>query len=141
MNGEGLTVMQPTRGIRQGDPLSPYLFIVLAGVLRRNRSQEAVGQRLKGLTLRRNCRKLHHLFFADDSLFFLQGLVENARRLKDLLDDYCNASEHRIHTAKSTIFFNVSALPNEIKELEEVLNMRGTNDPEKYLGLLFLWGR
>lgn len=66
VNGERSTVIRSTRGIRQGDPLSPYVFILLADVLSRNIEQETQVGRLKGVVLRRRCPELHHMFFVDD---------------------------------------------------------------------------
>lgn len=61
---------------------------------------------LKGMVLKRSFPELHHLFFADDLLFFLQGSTENAKHLKGVLNAYCRASGQRINTAKSTLYFN-----------------------------------
>lgn len=56
------------------------------------------------------------------------------------MDAYCKVTEHRINTAKSTIFFNTGAGRNERKKLEEVLNIVSTRDMGKYLGLPSIWG-
>lgn len=106
VNGDRSDIIKPTRGIRQRDSLSPYLFIMLADVLSRWIKQETREERLKGIMLIRRFPKLHHLFFTDDSLLFRQGSTVNAKHLKDILDAYCRASGQRINTTKSTLFFN-----------------------------------
>lgn len=92
--------IQPIRGLRQGDPFSPYLFILLGDVLSRQIEEGVRIKRLSGLILRSGFLKLHHLFFADESLFFLIGTMENARERKTILMKYCNASCQRINNAK-----------------------------------------
>lgn len=59
VNGEGL---------RQGDPLSSYIFILCMEVLSRNLTQAQDNDRLEGLKIARNAPKINHLLFADDAL-------------------------------------------------------------------------
>lgn len=89
VNGSRTTTIRPTRGIRHGDPLSPYLFILMADVLSRQIEKETNKKQLKGIILKRGCPELHHLLFADDSLLLFQGSVENARHLKRIIIRYC----------------------------------------------------
>ena len=58
------------RGLRQGDPLSPYLFIMCTEALTGNIKKAARGKQLTGLKVARACPAVSHLLFADDSLFF-----------------------------------------------------------------------
>lgn len=55
--------------------------------------REVKEKRLNGIVLRRECPKLHHFFFADESLIFMQGSVKNARHLKELIMKYCRILE------------------------------------------------
>ena len=71
INGKPGTVLSPSRGLRQGDPLSPYLFIIVCEVLSRNIKKEIQSGNLSGIKLSHNCPGISHLLFADDSLFFL----------------------------------------------------------------------
>lgn len=70
VNGEQTEFFSPTRGIRQGDPLSPYLFIVMANVLSWMIHNALADGSIKGLRLSRFCPTLTHLLFADDAIFF-----------------------------------------------------------------------
>lgn len=70
LNGEPMSVFRPERGLRQGDPLSPYLFVMCAQVLLfllNKAQQEGVLQSLK---VSETAPSVSHLFFADDSILF-----------------------------------------------------------------------
>ena len=67
INGRPRGRIVPSRGIRQGDPLSPYLFLLCAGLSALIKSLVESGS-LEGLVVSRGGPKLSHLFFADDSL-------------------------------------------------------------------------
>ena len=60
----------PSRGLRQGDPLSPYLFLLCAEGLSAMLHQAVQEKRLRGVSVCRRGPKISHLFFADDSLIF-----------------------------------------------------------------------
>ena len=63
--------VKPTRGIRQGDPLSPYLFLLVTEGFSNLLKKAMQEQRLTGFRVARACPALSHIFFADDTLIFL----------------------------------------------------------------------
>ena len=65
----------PTRGIRQGDPLSPYLVLLCSEGLNRLLEHAVESKHIEGVSLCKNGPKISHLFFADDSLVFCQARV------------------------------------------------------------------
>lgn len=77
LNGKLGVSFQPTRGIRQGDPLSPYLFIMVSEVLSCMINRAYLDNRLVGLRLGATGPMISHLLFANDSLFFLMASVQN----------------------------------------------------------------
>ncbi|KAK2656329.1 hypothetical protein Ddye_009381 [Dipteronia dyeriana] len=92
LNGEVCGSVKPSCGLRQGDPLTPYLFLVCAKGL----SQLILeAERAQALVRFRCCRggpKITHLFFADDSMFFTQASEKDCRTIKRVLDKYTKAS-------------------------------------------------
>ena len=92
INGKSTPRFCPSRGIRQEDPLLPYLFLFMVDVLSRMVQKQAQTRILEGLKVSKNCPLLTHLFFADDSLFFLKANTGNCRRLVECIQRYCTAS-------------------------------------------------
>ena len=69
-NGIPMGEIVPTRGIRQGDPISPYLFLICAKALSSLLSKADRLGELKGVSMSRRGPRLNHLFFTDDNLLF-----------------------------------------------------------------------
>lgn len=82
----------PSRGIRRGDPLSAYLFIITADVLSRVIIKAVNEEELVVIKMKRSYPMLSHLFFANDSLFFAKIERLNLLVLKEILSKYSKAS-------------------------------------------------
>jgi len=83
LNGQPMGDIKPTRGLRQGDHLSPYLFLLCAmgqGLLKK---AEANGD-IRGVSICRNGPRVSHLFFADNSVLFCQAKEEECHKILDL---------------------------------------------------------
>ncbi|GKD68636.1 reverse transcriptase [Tanacetum coccineum] len=106
VNGESIRSIKPSRGIRQGDPMSPYLFIIVADVLSRMINNAMQLLLLTGIKMSRNCPVISHVFFADDSLFFLKAKASECDCLVGLIDQYCKASGQSINFSKSEVTFS-----------------------------------
>ncbi|XP_074298368.1 uncharacterized protein LOC141629235 [Silene latifolia] len=135
LNGSPLEVFKPTYGLRQGDPLSPYLFILCMEVLSGKVIQAQNAGALRGIRLCPNVPPLTHLFFADDVVFFLQDSNKSIYSLKSILDAYCRASGQRINDNKFGVLFSPSTKLNQARECLQVLNIRHNAGIGKYLGL------
>ena len=88
VNGEPKDIIIPSRGIRQGDSLSPFLFLLCTEGLNELLNKAAHQGYIKGYSLCRNRPRLTHLFFADDSLLFCRAIIEECQRVLDILDVY-----------------------------------------------------
>ncbi|KAL6144500.1 hypothetical protein ACLB2K_055192 [Fragaria x ananassa] len=141
MNGKVGSPFRPSRGLRQGDPLSPYLFLFVTEVLSYLLVSRCEQGELHGIQISPNGPGITHLFFADDSLFFLKADEVNCLRLKSILDEYCLASGQSINYDKSSLFFSPNT-PGALREnINMILQINDTPNPGKYLGLPTIWGR
>ena len=92
INGEKRGHFRPTRGIRQGDPLSPYLFLIcverFTSLLHRAKDKHQIS----GMKIAQKGPTLTHLFFANDSLIFCKVSVQEAKAVVQVIEDYGKAS-------------------------------------------------
>lgn len=141
VNGAPKGHIIPTRGILQGDRLSPYLFLLCSASL--NGLIEAAVERkeIEGFSLCKTGPKISHLFFADNSLFFCRAQVEDVRKIQEILAVYEKASGQKINSDKKNLFFSKN-LPELAKELIKLLlGVLEIKEYEQYLGLPTMVGR
>ena len=73
LNGKAYGNFKPTRGLRQGDPLSPYLFLFCVEAFTSLLAREEENGRLHGVSISRYAPTISYLLFANDSLLFCQN--------------------------------------------------------------------
>ncbi|XP_035551510.1 uncharacterized protein LOC118349853 [Juglans regia] len=141
VNGKPGRKFKPSRGLRQGDPISPYLFILCAkGLSALLNSSEERGL-TKGVTLARGGTRINHLLFADDCVLFGRANCEEWENLMEVLKVYERASGQFLNKEKTSIFFS-SNTKSVCKDL--ILRDGGSivcGSYEKYLGLPSVVGR
>lgn len=135
MNGAYTDVIQPGRGLRQGDPLSPYLFIMCAEGFSSLLNKADREGNLKGIQLCNSAPSLNHLLFADDSLVLMKAKRECATTLQHVLELYENCSGQTINFDKSSVLFSKNTKRADRQGVLEVLHIRAEAKTEKYLGL------
>lgn len=140
LNGESLPYFKPSRGIRQGDPLSPYLFIIVANVLSYMMRKAIAEDKIHGIKLNRTCPTLSHLLFADDSIFFLDCSVRECQNLSTILHHYYYASGQAVNLNKSGLFFSKGCPNNLRRNMVSVLRIPEIAKTGKYLGIPSDWG-
>ncbi|KMT09185.1 hypothetical protein BVRB_6g132880 [Beta vulgaris subsp. vulgaris] len=106
VNGEPTESFLPSVGLRQGDPLSSYIFILCMEVLSKNLSSLQDSKELQGLKIARNAPEISHLFFADDALFFFRAIPKNCWVIKNTLATFCEKSGEMINFDKSHVIFS-----------------------------------
>lgn len=137
VNGEVHGYFQGKRGLRQGDPLSPYLFTLVMEVLNLMVSRRI--QVVENFKFHRWCESLRitHLCFADDLLMFCSGEKISVSVLKGVLDQFAITSGLEPSLPKSTVFF--CNIDEEVKaEILETLPFQEGSLPVRYLGLPLL---
>ncbi|KAM3277337.1 hypothetical protein ACQJBY_045287 [Aegilops geniculata] len=92
INGQCYARFRNNRGIRQGCPLSPYLFVLAINKLSISLQEAMTNNQLVGITLGPNCPPIHSLMFADDLLICGHATISEALAMKDLLRNFCLAS-------------------------------------------------
>ncbi|KAM1778364.1 hypothetical protein ACFX12_039868 [Malus domestica] len=141
LNGQPGRKFTPSRGIRQGDPLSPYLFILVSDVFSILLQMAVDRRQLIGISLHAGCPVISHMFFTDDTLLFLKADKQNCCTLNRLIDSYCLASGQQVNVMKSCMFFGAN-VPNSLSvELCTVMGMPSVENPGMYLGLPSFWSR
>eukprot|EP00253_Pinus_taeda_P010380 PITA_10380 len=133
VNGSPSKTFNASRGIRQGDPLSPFLFILAAEGLGRFIKQERAVNRIKGLQIWGNNLPLTHQQFVDDIMLFGEPTVREVQHLRRILNMFTEASGLEINKDKSCIFiFNTM---EQVKtHLIRILGFKRGELPTKYLG-------
>ena len=141
VNGEPKGMIHPSRGIRQGDPLSPFLFLLCIEGLHGLISKAAANGDIRGYSLCRNSPCLTHLFFADDSLLFCRATNQECQKILEILDCYAQCSGQQINQSKTTIFFSKSTFEETREHIKQALGVLEIKQYEKYLGLPSLVGK
>ena len=141
INGEPKGKIIPSRELRQGDLISPYLFLLCAkGLLAMIKKEESEGN-LKGIAVCRRAPRITHMLFADDSVVFCRTTEEECDRVVNVLEDYERDSRQKLNKEKTSLYFSKNT-SKEIKEyVKEKFGARVVQHPEKYLGLPPLVGR
>ncbi|XP_021593063.1 uncharacterized protein LOC110600514 [Manihot esculenta] len=141
LNGSEIGPVIPTRGLRQGDPISPYLFFIVAeglSLLIQNRESQGL---IQGCPAKQGCPRISHLFFADNSLLFFKGTVMEASQVISLLAVYEKASGQSINFDKSAIMFSPCIRDDICIAVSTILNIHQPLGTSTYLGLPSLVGR
>lgn len=102
--GKKFGSINPECGLRQGDPLSPYLFILCAEGLSASLQLKENQGAIHGCRIARRAPIISHLFFADDSYLVFRAEVMEASTIKRCLKDYEDASGQMVNFQKSVIF-------------------------------------
>ena len=106
INGVAYGSIIPTRGLRQGDLVSPYIFLLCAYGFSSLINDAARNQRISGVSICKGSPKITHLFFTDDSLLFCKANIQECQNLINILQLYEASSGQKINVNKSSVFFN-----------------------------------
>ncbi|WOL17010.1 hypothetical protein Cni_G25798 [Canna indica] len=99
INGQKSSGFTSKKGVRQGDPLSPYIFIIMQDMLSRILNKFSENGYIKCFNYKG--MKLSHLAFADDILIVIKGNLKNCSNVMKAISLYCSLTDQRINNAKS----------------------------------------
>lgn len=140
-NGEVSESFAPTRGLRQRDSLSPYLFVLymerLANVIK-----DAVyaGKWIPYLFGKKG-PKIYDLFFADDLLLFGESSIQLMEIMRDCINRFCLASRAKVNVLKTKCFCSQNTPASLGNELSNMSGFEQVESLDRYLGVLLFHGR
>ncbi len=141
INGNPHGFIKPSRGIRQGDPLSPYLFLLcaegLSSLIRKAESEN----KIHGVAASRHGPRISHLLFTDDSLLLSKASVEECENILNILDTYEKSSGQKINREKTSLFVSPNTKETTQAKITNLLGASSTSTIEKYLGLPIVIGK
>jgi len=123
-NGEPSGAFRPSRGVRQGDPLSSYLFVACMERLSQLIEAHCLAGKWKAISIPKGGTHLSHLMFADDVVLFGEASREQAQIIKACLQEFCEASGQKVSMHKSSIFFSPNTNEAVTAEVCNILEMQ-----------------
>lgn len=139
-NGDESTIFHPTRGIWQGDHISPYLFILIVeGLSAMIRFHEEVGS-LHGVVVARGAPTVSHLFIVDDSYLLFKANCGDSEVVMEILETYARATGQSVNYGKSDMSFSRNMGEGVREVIGRILGARESVGLGNYLGLPMLIG-
>lgn len=140
-NGISKGFFKSSRGIRQGDPLAPALFIIAEEVLSRGLSQIFRSNHCQYFHLPRGAVKISHLLFADDVIIFMNGGLSSLRNLKLFLSRYEACSGQQVNVQKSCFMASKKMPRSSIRNISHLTGFSHKTGSILYLGIPLFYGR
>lgn len=141
VNDTLLPYFQPTKGLRQGDPMSPFLFLICAEGFTLLLNNFGGPNIENGKRVSVNSQWVKHLGFADDCIIFLAAQMQSAGGLNEILRIYSESSGQAVNKDKSYVFFNSNASAPVREAMKQEWGILTKAFTERYLGLPTAVGR
>ncbi|KAL9677221.1 hypothetical protein QQ045_005449 [Rhodiola kirilowii] len=134
INGSPTKDVSMERGLRQGDPLSPFLFLLAAEGLSRIMNNAVQKGRISGVEWGKNGAALSHLQFANDTVLFCRPDTQEVRKIKHILNTFAVCSDLEINYSKSRCL-GIGIEDVEVQKFAAILGCPVGNFPLTYLGM------
>ncbi|CAL1354280.1 unnamed protein product [Linum trigynum] len=134
-NGGLFDTFSPSRGLRQGCPLSPYLFTLCMERLSHLISGCVTNGSWKPIRLTTNGPSLSHIFFVDDLILFGEASPTQITTISHCFETFSLASGQQISKPKSRVFFSKNVTHARSSELSAALDIPTTMNLGRYLGV------
>lgn len=133
-NGTLMSTFAPSRDLRQGDPLSPFLFLFIADGLSLLLQEKVAQGALSPIQICKRAPDVSHLFIADNTLLFFKADNQQAGVVKEILASYASAIGQLINPAKCSILFG-EATPTDTRDtIKNTLQIFNSGFDDRYLG-------
>ncbi|GKB28475.1 RNA-directed DNA polymerase, eukaryota [Tanacetum coccineum] len=132
VNGSPTNKFQFQKGLKQGDPLSPFLFILIMETLHISMQRVVDAGMFKGIKLG-NSLQMSHLFYADDAIFMGHWSDSNLDTILRVLDCFYHASGLHINMIKSKLM-GISVPSAKVDEAANKIRCATLKVPFSYLG-------
>ena len=132
-NGSPLPEVVPSRGLRQGDPFSPYLFILCLERLSIKLNEAIRDKVIHPISFKGQVR-LSHLFFVDDIFLFTRANVRDCKNLGGILLDFYEISSQLMSISKSKVWFSPRTPRRTKDQLAGILGLPTMDRIGTYLG-------
>lgn len=106
LNGSPFGYFKSGRGLRQGDPLSPALFVIFSNILSRMIDVAVIQKELNGIKVSQSSPTISHLMYADDVVIYCKATKGEVNSVCRLLRQYCRATGQEINWGKSAVHFS-----------------------------------
>ncbi|GKV28721.1 hypothetical protein SLEP1_g37737 [Rubroshorea leprosula] len=134
VNGSPTEEFRMKKGLRQGDPLAPFLFLLVAEALNGLILKAKEQNLYKGSKVGIEGLEITHLQFADDSIFFCEASAQNIKAIKGVLRTFELVSGLKVNFFKSALY-GINVNPVDLCDWAETLNCVVGTIPFKYLGI------
>ncbi|XP_060959279.1 uncharacterized protein LOC133030522 [Cannabis sativa] len=141
LNGSPLKKFSPQRGLRQGDPLSPFIFLLCQEVLSKILLREENRGKIHGIKISRNAPPITHLMFADDTILFCRANEGEAKEMLNYLARYESWSGQVCSKPKSNVLFSRNLHSHKKEAILNCLDINQASGDERYLGNPFIFKR
>ncbi|CAM8982799.1 unnamed protein product [Rhodiola kirilowii] len=133
-------VIRPGRGLRQGDPISPYLFLICAEWLTHAINMHQELGLIEGIRVSRGGPRITHLMFADDCLILLKARQDSVKWIREVLRRYEAVSGQKVNYTKSEGVCSRNVHGNFMQHVKDRLGIKMVEAHSNYLGLPMVFG-
>lgn len=133
INGKRRIPFIPSRGLRQGDLFSPFLFLLCSEGLSTLLRMAMLDGSLRRVRASTGGPSFSHLLFTDDRILFGCAIVKDARVIKGVLLEYERCLGQKVNFDKSTAFYSSNTAQTDKYEIFNILGVRESHFMEKYL--------
>lgn len=133
VNGSPTEEFTPQKGIRQGDPIAPYLFLLIGEVLSMLINRALEKGKFRGVEFDFHQKSITHFQYADDIVIFVNNDENSVREMKKLLILFQAITGLAVNFNKSMVY-HASYDNGATDKTTEILGYQAGSVPFKYLG-------